>query len=105
MLPFHLTIQLFLSPYSRRTEYDLNRNPHIIVGTPGRLIDLHERGILDLSGIETLVFDEADVMLEEKTWGEGLLKMLARLPKEHQTVLFSATLPASVKDVVNQYVK
>lgn len=86
-------------------KYDLNRNPHIIVGTPGRLIDLHERGILDLSGIETLVFDEADVMLEEKTWGEGLLKMLARLPKEHQTVLFSATLPASVKDVVNQYVK
>ncbi len=65
----------------------------IAVGTPGRLLDLADRGALDLSRVQVLVLDEADEMLDL-----GFLPDIERLqrkaPKDRQTMLFSATMPA-----------
>jgi superfamily II DNA/RNA helicase len=67
----------------------------VVVATPGRLLDLLERGDLDLSAIHTLVLDEADKLLD-LGFVEALDTLLAALPEDRQTLLFSATLPEKV---------
>lgn len=75
---------------------------HVAVGTPGRLLDLHQRGILDLSHVGTLVLDEADEMLDL-----GFLPDVERLiefcPTRRQTLLFSATMPSPVVKLARRY--
>ena len=74
----------------------LAHGAHIIVGTPGRLIDLTDREILDLSAVHTLVLDEADRMVDMGFFNDVL--HLARLcPAERQTLLFSATFPETIE--------
>ena len=72
--------------------------PHIVVGTPGRLIDHINRRTLKLNNIETLVLDEADEMLN-MGFLEDIETIISSTPSERQTLLFSATMPKSIKDI------
>lgn len=83
---------------------ELNKNPHIIVATPGRIIDHLNRKRVNLSNVKTLTIDEADEMLQMGFLKE-LEEILRKLPKEKQTVLFSATMPNEIKRVANTYLK
>ena len=73
----------------------LQRGVHVVVGTPGRALDHIVRGSLDLSGVATVVVDEADRMLE-MGFGAEMEKILSGAPKPRQTVFFSATYPRSI---------
>ena len=80
----------------------LNKGVHIVVGTPGRVIDHIERGTLDLIGIETVVLDEADEMLD-MGFREDIELILRHTPKQRQTLLFSATMPDEIKKITKMY--
>jgi ATP-dependent RNA helicase DeaD len=80
----------------------LGRGVHVVVGTPGRIMDHLTRGSLVLDGLQTLVLDEADEMLrmgflDDVEW------ILKHTPDEHQTALFSATMPAPIRKVAETY--
>jgi ATP-dependent RNA helicase DeaD len=77
-------------------------NPQVIVGTPGRLMDLIRRKVLKLSGIRWVVLDEADEMLN-MGFKEDLDTILAETPKERQTLLFSATMPQGISEIARKY--
>ena len=76
----------------------LAHEPHIVVGTPGRLLELIEKKALPLAAIKTLVLDEADRMLD-MGFSEAIQQVVAGLPRERQTLLFSATIPTAVRDI------
>jgi len=78
---------------------ELKRGAHIVVGTPGRLVDHLNRNTLDLSGIKMLILDEADRMLD-MGFREDIEKILAAAPKERQTVFFSATISPQIQSMV-----
>ncbi|MHC4525811.1 MAG: DEAD/DEAH box helicase, partial [Planctomycetota bacterium] len=73
----------------------MNRGVHILVATPGRLIDLVNQGHIDLSGIEIFVLDEADRMLD-MGFIHDIKKVIAKLPKKKQSLFYSATMEAPV---------
>ncbi|MFM8544062.1 MAG: DEAD/DEAH box helicase [Vulcanococcus sp.] len=80
----------------------LKRGVQIVVGTPGRVMDHMRQGTLDLSGLRSLVLDEADEMLrmgfiDDVEW------VLGQLPEQRQVVLFSATMPAEIRRISHQY--
>jgi ATP-dependent RNA helicase DeaD len=82
----------------------LTRGPHVVVGTPGRLMDHLRRKRLDVSAVKTVVLDEADEMLkmgfiDDITW------ILDQIDQPHQTALFSATMPAVIQKVSQRYLK
>ncbi len=79
----------------------LKSGVEVLVATPGRLIDLHERGDLDLSEVEVLVLDEADRMVDMGFW-PSVRRILAFLPKERQNLLFSATLSEDITNIVGR---
>ena len=72
----------------------------LLVATPGRLIDLMERKAVDLSQVRILVLDEADRMLDMGFW-PSVRRIMQALPKERQNLLFSATIPPSIKSTVD----
>jgi len=80
----------------------LKSNCDIVVGTPGRTLDLIKRGNLDLSKVQWLVLDEADEMLS-MGFAEDLDDILANTPKEKQTLLFSATMPPDMVKLSKKY--
>ncbi|MET0420397.1 MAG: DEAD/DEAH box helicase, partial [Acidimicrobiia bacterium] len=80
----------------------LRKGVDIVVGTPGRLIDLIERGELSVAAIEVLVLDEADRMADMGFMPQ-VQKILYRIETPHQTMLFSATLDGAVKRLVARY--
>jgi ATP-dependent RNA helicase DeaD len=82
----------------------LNRGVDVVVGTPGRLLDLIERKALNIKHIKTLVLDEADEMLN-MGFMEDVEKILAETPTERQTALFSATLPARIRALANRFMR
>lgn len=82
----------------------LKKGSQIVVGTPGRVLDLIERNKLDLSSIRTLVLDEADEMLS-MGFKEDLNSILADTPDEKQTLLFSATMSPEIKQITKKYMK
>ncbi|MBP5987733.1 MAG: DEAD/DEAH box helicase [Azonexus sp.] len=80
----------------------LSRGAHVIVGTPGRVMDHLERKTLNLDNLKTMVLDEADEMLrmgfiDDVEW------ILERTPEKHQTALFSATMPEQIRRVAQKY--
>eukprot|EP00271_Cylindrocystis_brebissonii_P011882 TRINITY_DN29887_c0_g1_i1.p1 TRINITY_DN29887_c0_g1~~TRINITY_DN29887_c0_g1_i1.p1 ORF type:complete len:956 (-),score=164.75 TRINITY_DN29887_c0_g1_i1:1469-4201(-) len=80
----------------------LRKGVDIVVGTPGRLNDLIERGALNVGDVQFLVLDEADQMLADG-FEEEVERILQRMPAEKQTCLFSATMPAWVKKLSRKY--
>jgi ATP-dependent RNA helicase DeaD len=79
----------------------LTQPTHIVVATPGRLIDLIQRRAVDLKQAEYLVLDEADEMVS--ILKESLDEIITELPKKHRTLLFSATLPGTIKQLIQNY--
>ncbi|PLC04895.1 ATP-dependent RNA helicase DbpA [Variovorax sp. RO1] len=82
----------------------LEHGAHIVVGTPGRIMDHLERGNLDLSAMNTLVLDEADRMLDMGFF-DDIVTVARQCPKERQTLLFSATYPEGIAKLAQQFMK
>ena len=80
----------------------LRRGVHVVVGTPGRVIDHLDKGSLDLSKLKTLVLDEADEMLR-MGFIDDVERILQETPEGHQTALFSATMPSVIKRIATTY--
>ncbi|MGX9462665.1 ATP-dependent RNA helicase DbpA [Shewanella sp. A14] len=79
----------------------LEHGAHIIVGTPGRIVDHLDRNRLDLSNMNMLILDEADRMLE-MGFQQHIDQIIAAAPRERQTLLFSATFPDQIKSIADQ---
>jgi len=89
-------------PVKKHLELLETEHPNVIVGTPGRVMDHMRQGTLDLSGLRSLVLDEADEMLrmgfiDDVEW------VLGQLPEQRQVVLFSATMPSEIRRISHQY--
>ena len=82
----------------------LKDHPHIVVGTPGRLLDHINRRTLKLETVETLVLDEADEMLN-MGFLEDIEKIISKVPGARQTLLFSATMPPAIKSIGVKFMK
>ena len=80
----------------------LRRGVHVVVGTPGRIMDHLEKGTLDLTQLKYLVLDEADEMLK-MGFAEDVETILADTPDDKQVALFSATMPAQIRRISKQY--
>ncbi|TCI95672.1 DEAD/DEAH box helicase [Aeromicrobium sp. IC_218] len=80
----------------------LRRGVHVVVGTPGRIIDHLEKGTLDLSALRFLVLDEADEMLT-MGFAEDVETILADTPDDKQVALFSATMPPAIRRMAEKY--
>jgi len=83
---------------------DLKRRPHIIIGTPGRLNDLLERGALRLTDISIFVLDEADRMLD-MGFVNDIRKIASMLPSDRQTLCFSATMTPTIQTLVHDFMR
>ncbi len=93
----HFTTVIFGGqPYSRQIK-ELRRGTDVLIATPGRLRDLIDRGVVDLSKIEVLVLDEADRMLD-MGFGPAVKEIVDLTPRDRQTLLFSATIDSSIKN-------
>lgn len=88
----------------RDQAFALDRGVHIVVGTPGRILDHIRRERMDLSQIQTLVLDEADKMLE-MGFEDEISAIISELPRDRQTVLFSATFPEGIELLSQRYQK
>lgn len=82
----------------------LKDRPHIVVGTPGRMLDHINRHTLKLGTVRTLVLDEADEMLN-MGFLEDIEKIISQVPAERQTLLFSATMPPAIKNIGVKFMK
>jgi ATP-dependent RNA helicase RhlE len=85
-----------------RNKQDLARGVDVCVATPGRLVDLAEQRAIDLSSVEILVLDEADQMLD-LGFIHALKQIVRLLPKQRQTLFFSATMPNAIRQLADQY--
>jgi superfamily II DNA/RNA helicase len=81
---------------------DIKRRPHFIIGTPGRLKDLMQRRVLNLSNMTTLVLDEADRMLD-MGFLPDIRQIVNEMPKERQTLFFSATITPEISALVSTF--
>ena len=88
-------------PIGKQTRV-LKKGVHIVVGTPGRVIDHIQKGNLDLIGVERVVLDEADEMLD-MGFREDIEKILKETPFRKQTLLFSATIPQEIRKIAKNY--
>ncbi len=82
----------------------LRKGPQIVVGTPGRLLDHLKRGTLSLSNLSGLVLDEADEMLR-MGFIDDVETIMAEIPADHQTALFSATMPEAIRRITKRFMK
>ncbi|MED1205460.1 DEAD/DEAH box helicase [Heyndrickxia acidicola] len=82
----------------------LKKNPHIIVGTPGRILDHIKRRTLKLDKVQTLILDEADEMLN-MGFIDDIEAILSSVPEERQTLLFSATMPDPIRRIAERFMK
>jgi ATP-dependent RNA helicase DDX6/DHH1 len=103
----HLELQCMVTTGGTSLRDDIVRlqEPvHILVGTPGRVLDLASRQIADLSGCSIFVMDEADKMLSQE-FQKVINQILAFLPEKHQSMLFSATFPLTIQNFIAQNLK
>lgn len=100
MLGKHMGIQVMVTTGGTTLKDDIIRlgeNVHVLVGTPGRILDLAGKGVADFSECPVFVMDEADKLLSPE-FSPVMEQLLSFLPKERQVMLFSATFPLIVKD-------
>ena len=103
----HLNLRtaVLIGGASMKMQLNMLRNkPHIIIGTPGRLNDHLEQRTLKLDEVRTLVLDEADRMLD-MGFEPQIRRIIAAVPKDRQTMLFSATMPSEIIGMANSYMK
>ena len=98
------TIVLIGGESISRQFFELKRRPRLIIATPGRLIDHLKRKSIKLDQIKTLVLDEADMMLDMGFLPQ-IEEILRSVPKERQTMLFSATMPVLIANLATKYLK
>ncbi|MCF2649545.1 DEAD/DEAH box helicase [Niallia sp. Sow4_A1] len=117
-LAIQVSEELYKIGYGKRTRVlsifggqDINRqiralkkNPHIIVGTPGRILDHINRKTLRLDSVKTVILDEADEMLN-MGFIDDIESILSKIPTERQTLLFSATMPAPIRKMAERFMK
>ena len=82
----------------------LKKGVHIIVATPGRLLDLMNRRVANLSGIRNVILDEADEMLS-MGFSESIENILSAVPEERNMLLFSATMPQEIERITKRYMR
>ena len=82
----------------------LENGAHIVVGTPGRIMDLIERGALDITHVQTLVLDEADRMLDMGFYAD-IATVVEQCPAARQTLLFSATYPDDIAKLAERFMR
>lgn len=82
----------------------LRQGAQVVVGTPGRILDHLRRGTLDLSGLKAIVLDEADEMLR-MGFIDDVETVMAELPENHQTALFSATMPEPIRRITKRFMQ
>ncbi len=82
----------------------LDKGIDILVATPGRLLDLHKQGFIDLTQVDTLILDEADQMLD-MGFINDIKKIVKLVPNDRQTLLFSATMPMSIRELAEMFLK
>ena len=99
-LPFKSTV-IFGGVGSKPQIETLKRGVDIVIATPGRLLDLHSQGYIDLRSVEHFVLDEADRMLD-MGFIHDIKKLLALLPKKRQNLLFSATFSNEIKTLADK---
>ena len=87
-----------------KNRQDMSRGVDILVATPGRLLDLIEQRFVSLALVETLVLDEADQMLD-LGFIHALRKIAKMVPRQRQTLFFSATMPASIRELADQFLR
>jgi ATP-dependent RNA helicase RhlE len=85
-----------------KNRQDVSRGVDVLVATPGRMLDLVEQRFLDLRNVEILVLDEADQMLD-LGFIHDLKKIVKMLPAKRQSLFFSATMPAAIKDLADKF--
>lgn len=101
-LPVYSTFCIGQSPM-RNQIYELKRNPHVVVGTPGRLKDFIKRGYLRLNTFSMLVLDEVDQMLD-MGFIRDIKEIISYLPKERQSLFFSATISSEINRLIQTFV-
>jgi len=82
----------------------LKRNPHIIIGTPGRLKDLYERGMIPMNKYANVVLDEVDRMFD-MGFSEDIRFLLGQLPEQRQSLFFSATMPPEIQRLAETFLQ
>ena len=92
------------SSIGKQIEWIKRNQPQIVVGTPGRILDLMRRKALSLKHLKTLVLDEADEMLN-MGFIEDVKEIVATTPASRQTLLFSATMPPEIRSLADQFLK
>ncbi|MDF9795700.1 ATP-dependent RNA helicase RhlE [Catalinimonas alkaloidigena] len=100
----HLPIRhtVIFGGVSQKSQTDaLRKGPDILVATPGRLLDLMQQGFIDLRKLELFVLDEADRMLD-MGFVHDVKKVIAKIPKERQTLFFSATMPPDIVSLADR---
>lgn len=100
-LPVRITTIYGGRPYEEQIQ-TLQAGVDVVVGTPGRLLDLQQRGTLRLDRVAVLVLDEADEMLD-LGFLPDIEKLLSALPRKHQTMLFSATMPGPILSLARSF--
>lgn len=80
----------------------LKQQPQIVIGTPGRTLDMLRRGVLQLNAVQTVVLDEADEMLN-MGFRKDIEQILKQMPRSIQSVFFSATMPKAILDLTAKY--
>jgi len=101
----HMRMALLIGGASMNRQLrDLKQNPTFIVGTPGRVFDHLDRGTLNLTKVATVILDEADRMLD-MGFAPQIDRIFKFLPRERQTLLFSATLPPHIMKLTARYLK
>ena len=103
--PFGIKTVLLIGGASMYNQICLIRNnPHVVIGTPGRINDLIQQRALNLRDVSILVLDEADRMLD-MGFAPQIRKILDVVPKNRQTMLFSATMPDGIVKIASQHMK
>lgn len=99
----HLKQVTIFGGVSQNPQVDqLKRGTDILVATPGRLLDLHKQGFIDLNGLHHVVIDEADMMLD-MGFINDVKKIISLTPSNRQTLLFSATMPLPIRELTEQF--
>ncbi|MBI5370178.1 DEAD/DEAH box helicase [Candidatus Uhrbacteria bacterium] len=103
--PFGLRTAVLIGGGSMHTQLkDIRRKPHVVIATPGRLIDHMDQKHISLGTVGILVLDEADRMLD-MGFEPQLKRILTGVPTERQTLLFSATMPEQIAQIARKYMK